>query len=102
MEQLVPGDIVRLSAGDMIPADLRLLAAKDLFVNQSALTGEAMPSEKSRQPSDRSVVAIRSTAQPLLHGRERRQRIRNRRDRAYRAEHLFRPARGPDRRATTS
>jgi P-type Mg2+ transporter len=40
-------DIVRLSAGDMIPADLRLLSTKDLFINQSALTGEAMPSEKS-------------------------------------------------------
>src|SRR3981189_592975 len=47
MERLVSGDIVRLSAGDMIPADLRLLSAKDLFINQSALTGEAMPSEKS-------------------------------------------------------
>ena len=47
MEQLVPGDIVRLSAGDMILADLRLLSAKDLFINQSALTGEAMSSEKS-------------------------------------------------------
>ena len=46
IEQLVPGDIVRLSAGDMIPADLRLLEAKDLFINQSALTGEAMPAEK--------------------------------------------------------
>ncbi|WP_296708201.1 magnesium-translocating P-type ATPase [Rhodoblastus sp.] len=46
MEQLVPGDIVRLSAGDMIPADLRLLTAKDLFINQSALTGEAMPVER--------------------------------------------------------
>ena len=38
----MPGDVVRLSAGDMIPSDLRLLEAKDLFVNQSALTGEAM------------------------------------------------------------
>jgi P-type Mg2+ transporter len=37
---------VRLSAGDMIPADLRLLETKDLFINQSALTGEAMPAEK--------------------------------------------------------
>ena len=46
IETLVPGDIVRLSAGDMFPADLRLLEAKDLFVNQSALTGEAMPTEK--------------------------------------------------------
>lgn len=46
MSQLVPGDIVHLSAGDMIPADLRLLSAKDLFVNQSSLTGESMPVEK--------------------------------------------------------
>src|SRR6516225_1139092 len=46
---LVPGDVVRLSAGDMIPADLRLLEAKDLFVNQSALTGESMPAEKQVQ-----------------------------------------------------
>ena len=46
IEQLVPGDIVLLSAGDMIPADLRLISAKDLFINQSTLTGEAMPLEK--------------------------------------------------------
>ena len=50
MSQVVPGDIVLLSAGDMIPADVRLLSAKDLFVNQSALTGEAMPLEKHAQP----------------------------------------------------
>ena len=49
VDRLVPGDIVRLSAGDMIPADLRLLEAKDLFVNQSALTGESMPAEKHVQ-----------------------------------------------------
>jgi len=47
MAQLVPGDLVHLSAGDLVPADLRLIAAKDLFVNQSALTGEALPVEKS-------------------------------------------------------
>ncbi len=46
VEEIVPGDIIRLSAGDMIPADLRLLSARDLFINQAALTGEAMPSEK--------------------------------------------------------
>ena len=46
LEQLVPGDVVRLSVGDMIPADLYLLEAHDLFVNQSALTGESMPAEK--------------------------------------------------------
>jgi Mg2+-importing ATPase len=45
-EELVPGDIVHLSAGDMIPADIRLVTSKDLFVSQSALTGEAMPVEK--------------------------------------------------------
>jgi P-type Mg2+ transporter len=46
IEQLVPGEVILLSAGDMIPADVRLLAAKDLFVNQSSLTGEALPVEK--------------------------------------------------------
>jgi P-type Mg2+ transporter len=43
---LVPGDIVFLSAGDMIPADLRLIVAKDLFLGQSTLTGESLPAEK--------------------------------------------------------
>src|ERR1700690_2587678 len=43
---LVPGDIVRLSAGDMVPADVRLVSAKDLFLNQAALTGESLPVEK--------------------------------------------------------
>jgi Mg2+-importing ATPase len=55
IEQLVPGDLVMLSAGDMVPADLRLIAAKDLFVNESALTGEALPAEKSPAPSRETV-----------------------------------------------
>lgn len=46
MEDIVVGDIVHLSAGDMIPADIRILSAKDLFVSQSALTGESEPIEK--------------------------------------------------------
>ncbi|MFI4922069.1 MAG: HAD-IC family P-type ATPase, partial [Gammaproteobacteria bacterium] len=46
IDELVPGDLVQLSAGDMIPADVRLLSAKDLFINQSALTGESLPVEK--------------------------------------------------------
>ena len=46
MDEIVVGDIVYLSAGDMIPADLRILEAKDLFVSQSALTGESEPVEK--------------------------------------------------------
>jgi Mg2+-importing ATPase len=45
-EELVPGDLVHLSAGDMVPADLRILKSKDLFVSQSVLTGEALPVEK--------------------------------------------------------
>ncbi len=44
--ELVPGDIVVLSAGDMIPADLRALTTKDLFVSQAAMTGESLPVEK--------------------------------------------------------
>lgn len=47
VDEIVPGDIVHLSAGDMIPADLRLMSAKDLFVSQATLTGESMPVEKS-------------------------------------------------------
>lgn len=47
MEELLPGDIVYLSAGDMIPADIRILSAKDLFITQSATTGESSPVEKS-------------------------------------------------------
>lgn len=43
---LVPGDLILLSAGDMIPADCRLLTAKDLFVSQAAMTGESLPVEK--------------------------------------------------------
>ena len=46
LEDIVVGDIVHLSAGDMIPADLRILSAKDLFISQSALTGESEPVEK--------------------------------------------------------
>jgi Mg2+-importing ATPase len=45
--ELVAGDIVHLAAGDMVPADLRLLAAKDLFVSQAILTGESLPVEKN-------------------------------------------------------
>ncbi|QIL46928.1 magnesium-translocating P-type ATPase [Vagococcus coleopterorum] len=46
MDEVVPGDIVNLSTGDMIPADAVLIWSNDLFVNQSSLTGESMPVEK--------------------------------------------------------
>jgi Mg2+-importing ATPase len=47
IKQLVPGDIIHLSAGDMIPADIRIMQSKDLFVSQAMLTGEALPVEKT-------------------------------------------------------
>jgi len=47
LKQLVPGDIVKLCAGDMVPADVRLVASRDLFVAQAALTGESLPMEKA-------------------------------------------------------
>ncbi|MGB9854663.1 MAG: HAD-IC family P-type ATPase, partial [Candidatus Bathyarchaeales archaeon] len=43
LSEIVPGDIIYLSAGDIVPADARIISAKDLFVNQSALTGESFP-----------------------------------------------------------
>jgi P-type Mg2+ transporter len=46
IQELVPGDVVRLSAGDLVPADVRLISSRDLFVSQAALTGEALPVEK--------------------------------------------------------
>lgn len=49
---LVPGDVIFLSAGDMIPADVRLIATKDLFLSQSTLTGESLPSEKHAELPD--------------------------------------------------
>lgn len=51
LEDIVPGDLVVLAAGSLIPADVRVLSAKDFFVSQSALTGESMPVEKNNDPS---------------------------------------------------
>ena len=52
VEKVVPGDIVHLSAGSMIPADLMLIDSKDLFVNQSVFTGESVPVEKVAQSTN--------------------------------------------------
>ena len=52
LRDLVPGDIVVLAAGSIVPADLRLLTSKDFYVSQAALTGESMPVEKHAQSCD--------------------------------------------------
>src|SRR5215831_15796834 len=57
LRELVPGDIVKLSSGDMIPADVRLISAKDLFVIQATLTGESLPVEKVETPDTRENVS---------------------------------------------
>lgn len=56
IEEIVPGDIVHLAAGDMVPADVRFLRTTDLQINQSMLTGEAMPAEKQAE-ADTAVTA---------------------------------------------
>ena len=70
LSQLVPGDIVKLAAGDMIPADLRLLSCKDLFLIQASLTGESFPVEKfdapepadNRSPLERKNICFLGTS----------------------------------------
>jgi Mg2+-importing ATPase len=60
---LVPGDVVELSAGDMIPADVRLLSCKDLFITQASLTGESFPVEKfavADKLGDRSPLELKN------------------------------------------
>ena len=53
--ELVIGDVVRLAAGDLVPADARVIEAKDLFLNQAALTGESEPVEKTADPRPAAV-----------------------------------------------
>jgi len=62
IKEILPGDLILLSAGDMIPADCRILQSKDLFISQAMLTGEALPVEKKDQPvpdaDDRSPLEL--------------------------------------------
>ncbi len=58
LKELVPGDVVKLSAGDMIPGDVRLISAKDLFVIQATLTGESLPVEKMDARDARQNISI--------------------------------------------
>ena len=75
---VVPGDVVRLAAGDMVPADARLLESRDLYIQQAALTGESLPAEKqargdavSTQPDAENMVflgtsVVSGTAKALI------------------------------------
>jgi len=67
IERLVPGDVLHLSAGDLVPADVRVLAARDFFVNEAALTGESVPVEKHAQaePRDASEAIAQGDALAL-------------------------------------
>jgi len=58
LENIVPGDVIILAAGSLIPADLRILSAKDFFVSQSALTGESMPIEKNTDSNQQSGKGV--------------------------------------------
>ncbi|HEX3001228.1 MAG TPA: HAD-IC family P-type ATPase, partial [Methanoregula sp.] len=58
---LVPGDVISLAAGDIVPADARLLSARDLYINQSSLTGEPFPAEKHAGTADPSVPVAESS-----------------------------------------
>ncbi len=60
IQDIVPGDIVDLFAGDMIPADIRILTCKDFFLNQASLTGESFPIEKTPIPPQEVSNAISS------------------------------------------
>ena len=66
IEVIVPGDIVHVSAGDMLPADVRFLTSKDLFISQSALTGEAIPVEKSELVPDEAAAGSAPASLPDL------------------------------------
>ncbi len=57
LRDLVPADVIQLSAGDMIPGDVRVLSSKDLFVSQGSLTGESLPVEKFHDPETKEVTS---------------------------------------------
>ncbi|MEM3011371.1 MAG: magnesium-translocating P-type ATPase [Candidatus Bathyarchaeia archaeon] len=68
LSEIVPGDIIYLSAGDIVPADARIISAKDLFVNQSALTGESFPAEKTAAPPKSKEASITEWTNYLFMG----------------------------------
>jgi len=68
ISEIVPGDIIFLSAGDVVPADARVISAKDLFVDQSALTGESLPVEKTPTHLKSANVSVTEWSNYLFMG----------------------------------
>ena len=68
IREIVPGDIVDLFAGDMIPADLRIISCKDLFLNQASLTGESFPAEKVATPIKSKSSSVADMANIVFMG----------------------------------
>ena len=66
--ELVPGDVVHLSAGDMVPADGRVIEARDFFVNQSLLTGESYPVEKHEQDLAGGAIELEGASNSVFMG----------------------------------
>ena len=81
--QLVPGDIVHLEAGNVVPADLRLTEAAKLKVEEAALTGESVPSEKQTDALADAGPADRRPEEPGLQGDDRHLRPRHGRRRRH-------------------
>jgi len=66
--EVVPGDVVRLSAGDLVPGDGRLLSSRDLFLNEAALTGESLPREKHADAAVAPGASVEEAATAVLQG----------------------------------
>jgi len=66
--EVVPGDVVRLSAGDLVPGDGRLLSSRDLFLNEAALTGESLPREKHADAPSAPGILIAEAPTVVMQG----------------------------------
>lgn len=71
--ELVPGDVIRLAAGDLVPADARLIESRDLHVQQAALTGESLPVEKEAQDPSPAASTMKNREQSSNQGNETEQ-----------------------------
>ena len=68
MREVVPGDVVHLAAGDLVPGDGRLLSSKDLFLNEGSLTGESFPREKHADAAVAPGTPVEEAATAVLQG----------------------------------